>query len=103
MTEALQEDAPYIPSTIDPFALEDDDNSDLVDEEQTTETVLIKKIRNYIDKAIAQHNSFDALHLPQNATPKDKIAVFDEMFNHKGIVFHLRQIDEIIKGEIGEE
>lgn len=94
------EDTPY--SHIDDFAIEDEDITTAVDEDQTAETLLIKEIRKYLKENIAIHNTFDVLNLPQNATPEEKCAVFDEMFNHKGVVHHLRQIELIINDKVKE-
>lgn len=92
-----------ITGDIDPFAIEDEPTSNFDAEDKlTNDDGKIEKIQAYVEKAIEQHNSFDVLQLPQNATVDDKVAVFNEMFNHKGIVFHLRQIQEIINNE-GEE
>jgi hypothetical protein len=99
MAHQPTEDVPY---NIDDFALEDESAMSMGDEDQTAETKLIQEIRNYCKKAIAQHNSFDVLQIPQNAKPDEKIAVFDEMFNHKGLVHHLRQIEEIINNKVRE-
>lgn len=100
MTEAQQIDPDY--SHIDDFAIEDAGATTAADEDLTVETRLIKEILDYCKKAIGDHNSFDVLHLPQNATPVEKAAVFDEMFNHKGLVHHLRQIENIIKNKVKE-
>lgn len=91
-----------ITGDIDSFAIDDSDDSMTDTEDQTVETVLIREIRNYCKKAIAEHNTFDVLHLPQNASPEEKCAVFDEMFNHKGLVHHLRQIQQIINNKVKE-
>jgi hypothetical protein len=95
-----QEDAPY--GGVNPFALADDDNAALDEEDQTIETELIREIRAYVNNAIAEHNSFDVINMPQNAKPEEKVAVFDEMFNHKGLVHHLRQINAIIDNKVKE-
>lgn len=100
MTHIPTED---ITGDIDPFAIEDEPTSNFdVEDKLTNDDEKLNKILAYVDKAIADHNSFDVLHLPQNATPEEKQAVFDEMFNHKGMVHHLRQIKEIINNE-GEQ
>lgn len=91
-----------ITGDIDPFAIDESEDVVTDDEDTTVETILIKEIRDYCRKAIADHNTFDVLHLPQNATPEEKCAVFDEMFNHKGLVHHLRQIQEIINNKVKE-
>lgn len=94
-----------ITGDIDPFAVEEEDNVDDLretTEELTVETVLVRDLRKYCKEQILVHNSFDVLNLPQNATPEEKCAVFDEMFNHKGVVHHLRQIQQIINSKVKE-
>lgn len=102
MTEAQSEDTQYIPSTVDDFAIADEDSVNTLDDEMTPEKLALKEIRDYCKKAIKDHNSFDVLNLPQNATPEQKCAVFDEMFNHKGLVHHLRQVQQIIENNVKE-
>jgi hypothetical protein len=99
MNHEPTEDVPY---EIDDFALEDESTIDNGDEEQTAETKVIQEIRKYLKDNIASNNSFDVLNLPQNAKPEEKIAVFDEMFNYKGVVHHLRQIEQIINNKVKE-
>lgn len=94
------EDIPY---TAPDFAI--DDSSDDVSNGETQlspQNALVKALRAYTKKAIIDHNSFDVLNIPQNATPEEKCAVFDEMFNHKGLVSHLRQVEEIINNFVKE-
>lgn len=105
MTHIPQEDDDLLISgEVDPFAIEDDtsDDAGVAEEEMTVETKVIQEIRKYLKDNIATHNSFDVLNIPQNAKPEDKIAVFDEMFNHKGVVHHLRQIENIINSKVRE-
>lgn len=94
------EDIPY---TAPDFAIDDSEDS-VSDEDKklSPRNALVKALRAYTKKAIIDHNSFDVLNIPQNATPEEKCAVFDEMFNHKGLVAHLRQIDEIINNFVKE-
>lgn len=99
MTEAQTEDTPYIPSTVDDFAIEDEDTAtDILDDEQNAETLLIKEIRQYIDEAENEHNSFDVLDLTEAAkmTPTQQIAV------HKCVVQHLRNIRNTINNKVKE-
>jgi hypothetical protein len=91
-----------ITGDIDPFALVDEERIEEEDKKLNPQNSLIKELRAYCKKAIAEHNSFDVLSLPQNATPEQKVAVFDEMFNHKGLVHHLRQIESIINDKVKE-
>lgn len=94
------EDIPY---TVDEFAV-DNTGDDVASEETklSPQNALVKALRAYTKKAIIDHNSFDVLNIPQNATPEEKCAVFDEMFNHKGLVAHLRQVEEIINNFVKE-
>lgn len=104
------EDEDYLVSNaVDDFAIADEAALDSVEEdidddelEQNVNAQAINEIRQYLKDNIAVHNSFDVLQLPQNAKPEEKIAVFDEMFNHKGIVYHLRQIEQIINTKVKE-
>lgn len=94
------EDIPY---TAPDFAISD--SAVEVDSEEkklSPRNALVKELRAYTQKAISDHNSLDVLQIPQNATPEQKIAVFDEMFNNKGLVFHLRQIEQIINDKVKE-
>lgn len=87
--------------SVDPFAIADEETK-TDDPEQTVNDVAIKEIDEYLKKAIREHNTFDAINLPANATPAEKIAAFDMMAIHKGLIMHLRQIRTIISG-IGKE
>lgn len=90
------EDVPY---NAPDFVTPDKDNEQ--DEDQPNKSVLLDVLQ-YCEKAILEHNTFDVLSLPQNATPEDKCAVFDEMFNHKGVVMHLRNIKNMIEDKVEE-
>jgi hypothetical protein len=99
MTEAQTEDTPYIPSTVDDFAIEDEDTAtDILDDEQTAETIVIKEIRKYLKEAEKEHNSFDIIDLTEQAkmTPTQQIAV------HKCVVQHLRNIRNTINNKVKE-
>jgi len=105
-----EEDAYLVSSTVDEFAVADaeildeldGDDADELETDQVVNSSIIKEIEDYCKTAIAESNSFDVLNLPTNATPEQKVAVFDEMFNYKGIVHHLRQIQTIINNKIKE-
>ncbi len=103
MTHTPQEDAPYIPTQVDDFAIEDNDILDgTVDtgagEELATETQLIKDIRIYLKEAESEHNTFDIIDLTEQAkmTPTQQIAV------HKLVVKHLRNIGAMINEKVRE-
>lgn len=98
MTHEPTEDVPY---EVDDFATSDDE-PDTDTPDQTVETVLIKDLRKYLKEAIVEHSSFDAIHVPANATPEQKIAAFDDMAIHKGLVMHLRNVQQIINNKVKE-
>lgn len=102
----LQEDEDYLMSDglVDDFAVEDDTNPDagVADEDQTAETKVIQEIRAYLKTAIAEHNTFDVIELANNATPEQKIAAFDMMAIHKGLIMHLRNVQTIINNKVRE-
>lgn len=92
-----------ISGDIDPFAMADDqDDPANTDEEQTVETVLIQEIRKYLKEEIAKSNTLDVMDLPKNATNAEKIAAFNEAAIHKGLVFHLRNVQNIINNKVKE-
>lgn len=95
---AQNEDIPY---NVSDHAIEDA-QTDTSDAEISAESKLVKKIRAYLKDAIADSNSFDVLQLPANATPEQKIAVFDEIAIHKGVAMHLRNVEEIIINMVKE-
>lgn len=99
MTHEPTEDISY---EISDFAIADDVADVVSDDELTAETMLIREIRKYLDQAIAEHNTFDVINLPANAKPEDKIAAFDDMAIHKGLVMHLRGVQNIINGKVRE-
>ena len=95
---AQNEDIPY---NVSDHAIEDVPTDD-GDAELSAEVKLVKKIRAYLKKAINESSSFDVLNLPANATPEQKIAVFDEIAIHKGVAMHLRNVEEIINNMVKE-
>lgn len=100
-----QSDEEYLISgEVDDFAIEDDisDDAGIQGDEQTVETKLIQEIRAYLKTAKAEHNTFDVLDLPNNATQEQKVAAFDMMAIHKGVTMHLRNIETIINNKVRE-
>lgn len=95
---AQNEDIPY---NISDHAIEDAP-TDTTEAELSAENRLVKRIRAYLKGAISESKSFDVLQLPANATPEQKIAVFDEIAIHKGVAMHLRNIEEIINNMVKE-
>jgi hypothetical protein len=99
------EDEDYLISgEVDDFAIEDEnaDEAGVGDEDQTAETKVIQEIRTYLKTAIAEHNTFDVIELQNNATPEQKIAAFDMMAIHKGLIMHLRNVQTIINNKVKE-
>lgn len=88
--------------SVDSFAIEDSIVDKPDDSVQVANGSAIKEIDDYLEKAIVEHNTFDVLNLPTNPTEKEKLAAFNMMAIHKGLVMHLRRIKSIIK-EIAEE
>ena len=101
MTEALQEDDPYLISgDVDDDMVPDGEPGEATvdDEDTTVETLLIQELRKYLDEAIVEHNSFDIIDLTEQAkmTPTQQIAV------HKCVVQHLRNIQSTINNKVKE-
>lgn len=102
------EDNEYlVSSTVDEFAVADEEalDDDEVDELETDQVInasIIKEIQEYCATEVAKGNSFDVLNIPQNATDEQRLAVFNEMAIHKGVVMHLRNIQTIITNKIKE-
>ena len=97
-----EDDDLLISGEVDDFAIEDDADpaSGLAEDDQTAETKLIQDIRAYLKTAKAEHNTFDVLDIPNNATQEQKIAVFDMMAIHKGVTMHLRNIEAMINNKV---
>lgn len=87
-----------ITGDIDSFAIDDSEDSITDDEEQTAETMLIKEIRKYLKKAIAEEDSIDQIDLTESAkmNPTQQIAV------HKLVKNHLQNIKQIIDDKVKE-
>lgn len=95
MANQPTEDVPY---EIDPFAIEDQDDTQDDSEGLSPESALIKELRQYLKEAIGEHNTFDIIDLTEQSkmTPTQQIAV------HKLVVQHLRNIKEIINNKVKE-
>jgi len=97
MTDGQNEDIPYEVSehaTPDP-----EDKTDDVDQPNRS---VLEELSEVIAKDIADHNSFDVVNLPANATPEQKIAVFDEIAIHKGLAMNLRKYKSIVDEKVKE-
>lgn len=92
------EDIPY---EVSDFATPDKEPSKTADPDQPNKSVLIE-ISKELAKDIADHNSFDVIHLPANAKPEEKIAAFDEIAIHKGLALHLKKYKSMIDDKIKE-
>lgn len=96
---AQTEDIEY--NSVDEFAIADEEK-EADEEEQTTDTQMIKAVRKYLREEIIKSNTLDVLNLPQNATVSDKIAAYNEAAIHKGLVMHLRNLQQEINNIIKE-
>ena len=90
------EDIPY---NISDFATPDKKVEQ--DPDQPNKSVLVE-LYDRIEKDIAYESSFDSIALPLNATPEQKIAVFDEMAIHKGLAMRLIDYKNIIGDKLKE-
>lgn len=97
MTHTPTEDVPY-DGAVDDFAIEDDEATGVVDEEQSVETKLIQEIRAYLSEAEAEHNTFDIIDLTEQA----KMTPTQQMAMHKCVVQHLRNIKNMINNKVKE-
>lgn len=93
---AETEDVPY---SVSEFATPEDEKQP--DEDQPNKSVLVE-MQKYLREAIAEHNTFDVVNLPDNATKEEKVAAFDMMAIHKGLVMHLRTVKTMIDNKIKE-
>lgn len=91
------EDIPY---SAPDFATPDDDNK-ATDVDQPNKSVL-KEISEDMAEDIKNHEGFDVINLPANATPEQKIAVFDEIAIHKGLAMNLRKYKAKLDDKIKE-
>lgn len=91
------EDIPYeAPDFVTP---EPEKTTDDVD--QPNKSILVE-VSKELARDIEIQTSFDSLHLPQNATPEQKIAAFDEMAIHKGLAVHLQKYKLMIDNKLKE-
>lgn len=96
MSHTPTEDIPY--SSVEDFAIADREASEESTEDQTPNSKVFQEIREYLDEAEAEHNSFDIIDLTEQAkmTPTQQIAV------HKQVVAHLRNIRGVIDNKVKE-
>lgn len=89
-----------ITGDVDPFAIEDEP-SRLPDPDLERKSILVEISIELADD-IAFNNSFEAVQLPANATPKQKVAAFDQIAIHKGLALHLTKYKIMIDNKIKE-
>lgn len=94
---AQTEDIPY---NVSEHATPDDERQSF-DVDRPNKSILVQ-LSKEIGRDIEIQKSFDSIHLPQNATPEQKIAVFDEMAIHKGLAVHLEKYKLMIDNKIKE-
>jgi len=93
---AANEDVPYIVG--DHAILED---KPPVDVDQPNKPILTELLEE-IEADIAYNQSFEAIDIPANATPEQKIAAFDDMAIHKGLAIYLGKYKVMIENKIKE-
>lgn len=91
------EDIPY---EVSDFATPEPEKK-VDDVDQPNKSVLIEVLKEIESDIIAQ-NTFSSISLPQNATPEQKIAVFDEIAIHKGLAVHLEKYKLMIENKVKE-
>lgn len=97
MTEPT-EDIDY---TVDEFATPDPEPKKGTDVDQPNKSVL-KEVSQELANDIATESSFASITLPVNAKPEDKIAAYDEIAIHKGLVLHLQKYQLMIDNKLKE-
>jgi len=99
MTHIPNEDEDFLISgEVDGFAVPDDIDDSIAEEELSTETKLIQEIRGYLKDAIDTHNSFDAI-IPE---AEGVMTTQQQVQMHKSVVIHLRHIQQTINAKIKE-
>lgn len=93
---AENEDIPY---NVSEFATPEDEKQP--DEDQPNKSVLLE-VQKELERDIAINNTFDVISLPANATPKQKIAAFDQMAIHKGLALYLDKYKTMIDNKVKE-
>lgn len=90
------EDVDY---TVDDFATPDKEPES--DEDQPNKSVL-RDVLKELKRDIAINNSFTSVNLPENATPEEKSAAFDQMAINKGLALHLEKYKVLISNKLKE-
>lgn len=93
------EDIDY--TSVDGFALADDDTPKGADVDQPNKSVLIT-LSKELQRDIATNNTFDVINTPANATPEQKVAAFDDIAIHKGLALHLKKYKVMIDNKVKE-
>lgn len=94
---AENEDIDY---RVNDFAVAEPERAVTTDDDSANNTLI--RLRKDIEADIREHNSFDVLNLPANATDEQKIAVFNEIAIHKGLALKLQAYKETITNAIKE-
>lgn len=63
---------------------------------------VLEEVSKELENDIKTQKSFDSVNLPANATPEQKIAIFDEIAIHKGLAVHLEKYKAMIDNKIKE-
>lgn len=87
-----------ITGDVDSFAIPDEEPR-TPDPDKRRKSILVQ-VSKELDRDIATHNSFESLQLPANATPEQKIALYDEIAIHKGLALHLQKYKSLIDGKL---
>ena len=91
------EDIPY---EVDEFTTPEKEDTG-PDPDHGKESVLVEVSRE-LAADIAANNTFDVIDLPARATPEEKIAAFDQIAIHKGLVLHLKKYQAMIDNKLKE-
>lgn len=94
------EDIDYTSGEVDDFATPDPEKK-TDDIDQPNKSVL-EEISKELAHDIAEHNSFEVLQVPANATPEQKIAAFDDIAIHKGLALYLKKYKLMIDNKVKE-
>lgn len=91
------EDIEY--TSVDDFAIAEDNHT--FDVDQPNKKVL-EEVSEELAKDIKEHSDVKSIYLEQNATPEQKIAAYDQIAIHKGLVLYLEKYKTMIDNKIRE-
>jgi hypothetical protein len=89
-----------ITGDVDSFAIPEEEPR-TPDPDKRRKSILVQ-VSKELQHDIDTHNSFDSLQLPANATPEQKVALYDEIAIHKGLALHLKKYKSLIDGKLKE-